>query len=69
MFQVKAKDQASFGELIKLTQNGIYDFWTEPRSTDQPIDVMVPPAYAETFVHLLKSNNVDYRVKIADVQA
>lgn len=71
VFQVKTKDEASFGELVKLwmEQSSVYDFWTEPRQLGRPLDIMVPPAFAETFVHLLQSHGMDYRIKVADVQS
>lgn len=70
VFQVKAQDETSFNALVKLykEQSNIYDFWTEPRSLDRTIDIMAPPGYTKEFIHLLQTNNVDYRVKIADVQ-
>ena len=71
VFQVKAKDKASFGELVKLwkEQSSTYDFWTEPRQIDRPLDIMVPPAFAGSFVNLLQTHGMDYRVKMADVQS
>ena len=61
---------ASFNALAKLfkEQNSIYDFWTEPRSLDQPIDIMVPPAYADAFERILRTHKMEHRVKIQDVQ-
>lgn len=70
MVQVKARDLRSFQTLAKLydEQSSIYDFWTEPRSVDEPMDIMVPPAYTETFDRLLQTHNLENRIKIADVQ-
>ncbi|KAI9551430.1 hypothetical protein GHT06_021763 [Daphnia sinensis] len=71
VFQVKAKDLPSFHAIAKLhtEQSSIYDFWTEPRSLDDPIDIMVPPTYMEAFDQLLQTHNLHHRVKIADVQS
>lgn len=70
VFQVKAKDLPSFHAIAQLytEQSSIYDFWTEPRSLEEPIDIMVPPAYTETFERLLQTHNLEHRIKIADVQ-
>lgn len=70
MFQVKARDLSSFNAIAKLydEQSSIYDFWTEPRSLDHPIDVMVPPTSVKTFIDFLQTHNTDHRIKIADVQ-
>ena len=48
-------------------RSDIYDFWTEPRH-DLMVDIMVPPAYDKVFVNLLEAFNMEYHVKIADVQ-
>ena len=48
-------------------RSDIYDFWTEPRH-DLMVDIMVPPAYDKVFVNLLETFNMEYHVKIADVQ-
>lgn len=67
---MKAKDRASFEAVTSLysEQSDRFDFWTEPRSYDQSMDIMVPPAFANQFISLLRKFDVDYRVKIADVQ-
>lgn len=70
MFQVKAKDASSLRVLANLysEKSHIYDFWTEPNGLDHATDIMVPPAYAKTFVELLENYGMDYRVKIDNVQ-
>lgn len=67
---MKPKTLASFNAIAKLykEQNSIYDFWTEPRSLDEPIDIMVPPAYAKEFERILRNHKMEHRIKIADVQ-
>jgi hypothetical protein len=67
---VKPKNVASFNALTKLyeRQNSIYDFWTEPRSLNEPIDIMVPPTHAKEFERILGTYNLEHRVKIQDVQ-
>ncbi|XP_046443448.1 carboxypeptidase B-like isoform X3 [Daphnia pulex] len=71
VIQVKPKNVASFNALTKLyeRQNSIYDFWTEPRSLDEPIDIMVPPTHAKEFEKILRTYNLEHRVKIQDVQS
>ena len=69
VFKVKAKNQASFDALVSLYQESTsFDFWTEPRSIESSMDIMVPPALKQTFVHLMRAFDIDYAVKIADVQ-
>ena len=70
MYEVKAKNKASFDVLAKLRdeRSDIYDFWTEPRSLDDSFDIMVPPAYATTFIKLMQTFDIDYHIKIADVE-
>nr|SVE71503.1 EOG090X00QE [Daphnia similis] len=70
VYQVKAKDKVSFDVLVRLynERSDIYDFWTEPRNVDFTSDVMVPPAFTKTFVDLLEAFNMEYRIKIDDVQ-
>ena len=70
MYQVTPKNQASFDVLTKLynERSDVYDFWTEPRNINHPVDIMVPPAVATTFIKLMRAFNVDYKVKIADVE-
>lgn len=67
---MKAKSQASFDVITKLynEHSDRFDFWTEPRTSDRSVDVMVPPAFATEFIRLLQRFDIDYRVKIADVQ-
>ena len=69
MYQVLAKDRFQFDLMVKLfEESDKLDFWTEPRSVDRPIDVMVQPEDVKEFVQLLESFNIKYRVKIPDVQ-
>lgn len=69
LFQVTPKDKASFDALIQLFENTVeYDFWTEPRGLNQPMDIMVPPAKIEAFVALMHAFRMEYRVKIIDMQ-
>ncbi|KAI9551432.1 hypothetical protein GHT06_021765 [Daphnia sinensis] len=70
VFEVNAKDKTSLEVLIKLQneRSDVYDFWTEPRNTNRPIDIMVPPAFTKIFVDLMQAFDIDYKVKIADVE-
>lgn len=70
VYQVKAKDKVSFDVLVNLynERSDVYDFWTEPRNVDTATDIMVPPAFTKTFVELLEVFNMEYRIKIDDVQ-
>nr|SVE79944.1 EOG090X00QE [Daphnia magna] len=70
VYQVKAKDRVSFDVLVKLynERSDVYDFWTEPRYVDFTTDVMVPPAFTKTFVDVLEAFNMEYHIKIDDVQ-
>lgn len=65
-----AKDTASFEVLVQLynERSDVYDFWTEPRNADLSVDVMVPPGYTKVFVELLLEFNMEYEIKIPDVQ-
>jgi len=70
VYTVKAKNQASFDALVSLYQESTnFDFWTEPRSIENSCDIMVPPSMKQTFLHLMRAFNIDYAVKIADVQS
>lgn len=69
VYKVKAKNQASFDALVSLYQESTnFDFWTEPRSIENSCDIMVPPSMKQTFLHLMRAFDIDYAVKIADVQ-
>lgn len=70
VFKVKAKNQASFNALVRLYHESTnFDFWTEPRNIEKSMDIMVPPALKQTFVHLMHAFDMDYVVKIEDVQS
>ena len=69
MYEVIAKEKYQFDAIVKLyEESSSLDFWKEPRGLNIPIDVMVPPGHAKTFVQLMRAFKIDYRVKIADVQ-
>lgn len=70
VFEVVAKNEPAFNLLVQLynEKSDVYDFWTEPRNLERPMDIMVPPAYLNTFVSLMKVFNAEYRVKIIDVE-
>jgi len=69
VFEVKPKDRSSFDALVQLQLEGIqYDFWTEPRSLDRPVDIMVPPGSIKDFINFLDAFYMEYRLKISDVQ-
>jgi hypothetical protein len=68
VYEVMAKDRASFDALLKLHDEGEnFDFWTAPRM-NLPTDIMVPPAFNEIFINLVETFSMRYRVKIDDVQ-
>ena len=64
MFEVNAKNKVALEVLTKLynERSDAYDFWTEPRNIDRPVDIMVPPAFVSTFTNLMKAFDVDYKV-------
>lgn len=70
VFEVKARNRDAFDAIVKIfnEQSDEYDFWTEPRRRYEPVDIMVPPELIAEFMNLLKDFNIDYRVKIDDVQ-
>lgn len=69
MYEVKAKDRMAFDALVKLHEESAnYDFWSLPSGLDRSMDILVPPAFQQTFVHLMRAFNIEYRIKIADVQ-
>lgn len=69
MFEVTAKDRNSFDALIQLYEQSVeYDFWTEPRGIDLPMDIMIPPGKIDIFINFLDTFQMAYRVKVADVQ-
>ena len=69
LYQVTPKDKSSFEALVQLYEKSEnYDFWTEPRGINDAIDIMVPPAYISVFVQLLETFQMEYRVKIVNVQ-
>lgn len=70
MFEVNAKNKVALEVLTKLynERSDVYDFWSEPRNIKRAVDIMVPPAFASTFTSLMQAFDVDYKVKIADVQ-
>jgi hypothetical protein len=68
LFQVTPKDKASHEALAQLEESVIYDFWTNLRGIGQSTDIMVPPTYVSVFVDLMHVFNIEYRVKLVDVQ-
>lgn len=71
VFEVNAKNKVALEVLTKLynERSDVYDFWSEPRNIKRAVDIMVPPAFANTFTSLMQAFDVDYKVKIADVQS
>ncbi|KAJ8922113.1 hypothetical protein NQ315_004047 [Exocentrus adspersus] len=62
----KSVDEA---ELIKSFENDIYfDFWTDMRAIDAPVDIMVHPETQDMFEDALQSYNVTYDILIENVQ-
>ena len=69
MYEVKAKDKLAFDVLVKLHEESAnYDFWSLPHGLDRSMDIMVPPAFQQTFVDLMRAFNIEHKVKIANVQ-
>lgn len=69
MFEVKTNDKTAFDVLVKLHEESAnYDFWSEPRGSHLSTDIMVPPAFQQTFIELMEAFNIDYKVKINNVQ-
>lgn len=69
MFQVTPKDKTSYEAMVQLYEKSEnYDFWIAPRGIDIAMDVMVPPAYVSVFTDLMHAYNMEYRVKMVDVQ-
>ncbi|EFX83249.1 hypothetical protein DAPPUDRAFT_239963 [Daphnia pulex] len=68
---VNAKNKVALEVLTKLynERSDVYDFWTEPRNINRAVDIMVPPAFGSTFTSLMQAFDVDYKVRIADVQS
>ena len=68
VLQVTVKHRSQLETLIKLHETDPeLDFWTEPR-TSRPIDIMVPPHRFDDIVDLITSKDMDYTIKIDDVQ-
>ena len=69
VYEVKAKDKLSFDVLVKLRhESANYDFWTKPRRLDHRIQIMVAPENQQNFVELLQAFNIEYTVRIPNVQ-
>ena len=45
-----------------------YDFWTDPRSINRPMDIMIPPTSQQEFTEFLNTFAIEQRIKISDVQ-
>lgn len=56
--------------LLKNLQDNVdvLDFWSELRSLEEPVDIMVPPEYQNEFVQFLQSNNIPFNAMVDDVQ-
>ena len=68
VFEVKTNDKTAFDVLVKLhEESSNYDFWSEPRGSHLSTDIMVPPAFQQTFIELMEAFNIDYTVKINNV--
>ena len=70
MIRVVPSTNAALDILTNLfnQRSDVYDFWTEPRNMGRPVDIMMSPTMVPEFAKLMKTFNVDYQVKIADVQ-
>lgn len=70
MIRVVPSTNAALDILTNLynQRSDVYDFWTEPRDMGRPVDIMMSPTMAPEFAKLMKTFNVDYQIKIADVQ-
>lgn len=45
-----------------------FDFWSEVRGINLPVDVMVSPIAQEDFEEFLNIENIDYSVLVEDVE-
>ncbi|KAJ8950616.1 hypothetical protein NQ318_010815 [Aromia moschata] len=45
-----------------------FDFWSRPRIFDAPVDIMVTPAAQQMFEDTMRSNGLDYRILIDNVE-
>lgn len=62
----KSLDEA---ELIHDFSDDInFDFWSEVRALDTPVDVMVAPSAQYAFEDILNSKNIEYTTLIDDVE-
>lgn len=56
--------------LLKNLQDNVdaLDFWSELRSLEESVEVMVPPEYQNEFVEFMHSNDIPFNAMIDDVQ-
>lgn len=45
-----------------------FDYWTEIRSPNLPVDIMVSPLSQNNFETIMRNENIDYRISVDDVE-
>jgi len=71
VYQIVPKNPGQLGVLKTLRedqQHGNIDFWSTPRFTGYPVDVMVAPNYQAIFTTLLRFHNMEFSVKHENVK-
>ncbi|XP_018567135.1 carboxypeptidase B-like [Anoplophora glabripennis] len=69
VYQVTPKSLYEAYILKEFEHDEHFDFWTEIRSINLPVDIMVSPLAQNNFEAIMKSANIDYFVNIDDVEA
>ena len=67
MYSALAQSIQQMEALIDLEQSGLYDFWTRVHF-NFPTDIMVAPEQLEEFLGVLNNFDIEYWIKIEDVQ-
>ncbi|KAJ8950620.1 hypothetical protein NQ318_010819 [Aromia moschata] len=62
----KSLDEAKL--LMEFQNDENFDFWSDLRTLDRPVDIMVTPMAQLRFVDILKSENIEYSVHIDNVE-
>ncbi|KAJ8950618.1 hypothetical protein NQ318_010817 [Aromia moschata] len=68
VYRVTPKSMNDVELLKQLEENVNYDFWSDVRALNRPVDIMVPPALQNEFENLVETHQIQSELFINDVE-
>lgn len=68
VYQVTPKTVSQALILKEFENDENFDYWTEIRSPNLPVDIMVSPLSQNNFETIMRNENIDYRISVDDVE-